>query len=64
VSGFKGRFYVDDSLFLHSVILTKVLVRIFRSQDRMEGLLLLNEDSVYQTFLEGRRLSSLFRPHR
>jgi hypothetical protein len=28
VSGFKGRFYVDDGLFLHSVILTKVLVRI------------------------------------
>jgi hypothetical protein len=28
VSGFKGRFYVDDSLFLLFVILTKVLVRI------------------------------------
>ena len=28
MSGFKGRFYVDDSLFLLFVILTKVLVRI------------------------------------
>jgi len=28
VSGFKGRFYGDDSLFLLFVILTKILVRI------------------------------------
>jgi hypothetical protein len=28
VSGFKGRFYGDNSLFLLFVILTKVLVRI------------------------------------